>query len=157
MQDQKQQTDRSQKTFSQFERVLENIYYQPKKIIVKLSSPEMGIGVFATEDIEEGDLVERCPMIQMGWKSKYQKDPQIFNYLYSNSNCPCDDCKKHGNTMFMVLGYGMLYNHQDQPNTKWNFNFKNLIGDVIATKPIKKGQEIFVTYGQNYFKNRHKI
>jgi SET domain-containing protein len=140
-----------------FERILENTYYQPKNVIVKLASAEMGLGVFATTDIKEGELVERCPMIQMAWKSNYLKDPQIFNYLYSNSNCPCDDCKKHGNAMYMVLGYGMLYNHKDEPNTKWEFNFKNLIGDVVATKPIKKGQEIFVSYGQNYFKGRPKL
>jgi SET domain-containing protein len=140
-----------------FQRILENIYYQPKKIVVKLSSPEIGIGVFATKDIEEGELIERCPMIQMGWKSNYQRDPQIFNYLYSNSHCPCDDCKRHGNSMFMVLGYGMLYNHRDEPNTKWEFNFKNLLGDVIATKPIKSGEEIFVSYGSKYFQNREKI
>jgi SET domain-containing protein len=57
----------------------------------------------------------------------------------------------------MVLGYGMLYNHQDKPNTKWVFNFKNLLGDVVAVKPIKAGEEIFVSYGPNYFKNRNKV
>lgn len=157
MEDTTQQTEQFQKSISKFERILENTYYQPKKIVVKLSTPELGIGVFATEDIEEGELVERCPMIQMGWKSNYLKDPQIYNYLYSNSNCSCDDCKQHGNSMFMVLGYGMLYNHQDQPNTKWNFNFKNLLGDVVAIKPIKAGKEIFVNYGPKYFQNRNKV
>ena len=142
---------------TQFSRVLDNTYYQPSNIIVKVSSPEIGLGVFATRDIKEGELVERCPMIQMAWKSNYLRDPQIFAYLYSNSKCPCEDCKRHGNSMFMVLGYGMLYNHKDEPNTKWNFNFKNLIGDVTALKPIKAGEEIFVSYGSKYFQNRKKI
>jgi SET domain-containing protein len=154
---QTEQAESSSTVNGLFQRILENTYYQPKKIVVKLSSPEMGIGIFATEDIAEGELIERCPMIQMAWKSNYQRDPQIFNYLYSNSQCPCDDCKRHGNSMYMVLGYGMLYNHQDQPNTKWEFNFKNLLGDVIAIKPIKAGEEIFVTYGPKYFKNRNKV
>lgn len=142
---------------SPFSRVLDNTYYQPKNIIVKVSNPKIGLGVFATKDIEEGELVERCPMIQMAWKSNYLKDPQIFAYLYSNSHCSCDDCKRHGSSMFMVLGYGMLYNHKDEPNTKWDFNFKNLIGDVVAVKPIKAGEEIFVSYGSKYFKYRKKI
>jgi SET domain-containing protein len=160
MENQIQQTEQGGPSSTEnipFQRILDNIYYQPKKIVIKLSSPEMGIGVFATEDIEEGELIERCPMIQMAWKSNYLRDPQIFNYLYSNKNCLCDDCKRHGPSMFMVLGYGMLYNHQDQPNTKWNFNFKNLLGDVIAKKTIKSGEEIFVNYGSNYFKNRSKL
>lgn len=140
-----------------FDRVLENTYEQPKKIVVKLSSSKIGLGVFATEDIEEGELVERCPMIQMAWKSNYLRDPQIYNYLYSNSSCQCDDCKRHGHSMFMVLGYGMLYNHKDESNAKMEFNFKNLLGDVIAKKPIKSGEEIFVNYGPIYFKNRIKL
>jgi SET domain-containing protein len=142
---------------SPFSRVLENTYYEPKNVVVKIASPKMGLGVFATRYIKEGELVERCPMIQMAWKSNYLRDPQIFNYLYSNSNCKCEDCVRHGNTMFMVLGYGMIYNHKDEPNTKWEFNFKNLIGDVKATRPIKKGEEIFVSYGQRYFKGRKKL
>jgi|694.fasta_scaffold68857_7 SET domain-containing protein len=154
---QTEQAESSSTVNGLFQRIIENTYYQPKKIVVKLSSPEMGVGVFATEDIAEGELVERCPMIQMGWKSNYLRDPQIFAYLYSNSQCPCDDCKRHGNSMYMVLGYGMLYNHQDKPNTKWVFNFKNLLGDVVAVKPIKAGEEIFVSYGPNYFKNRNKV
>jgi SET domain-containing protein len=138
------------------ERLENNIYYQPKKIIVRLSNKEMGIGVFATSDIEEGELIERCPMIQMDWKSRYHLDPQISRYLYTNSNCTCKDCQMHGYQLFMVLGYGMIYNHQDTPNTKWTFNFKNLIADVTATKKINENDEIFVNYGPKYFKNREK-
>ena len=57
----------------------------------------------------------------------------------------------------MVLGYGMVYNHQDIPNTKWEFKYNLEYADVVASKDIKKGQEIFVTYGTEYFKNRPKI
>lgn len=140
-----------------FERIANNVYFQPKKIIIKLSSKEMGIGVFATDNIENGELIERCPMIQMDWRNKYLGDPQLHRYLYTNSSCKCEQCQIHGVNMFMVLGYGMLYNHQDEPNTNWNFNFKDLIGDVIASKDIKKGEEIFVSYGPNYFTKRKKI
>jgi SET domain-containing protein len=147
----------SNTSIHQFNKILNNIYYQPKKIVVKLSSPEMGLGVFATEDIKEGELIERCPMIEMGWKSRYVGDPQIFNYLYSNQSCKCDDCKKHGNAMYMVLGYGMLYNHRDIPNTIWVFSYKKLLGDVVAIDNIKAGEEIFVSYGKDYFSCCEKL
>ena len=45
----------------------------------------------------------------------------------------------------------MLYNHQDKPNAQWDFNYENLIGDLIAKKSIKKDEEIFIHYGNNYF------
>jgi SET domain-containing protein len=143
--------------FNPNERFEKNEYFQPKKIVVRMSSPQMGLGVFATEDIEVGELIERCPMIQMTWRSKYHGDPQITKYLYSDKGCQCMTCKIHGHHMFMVLGYGMIYNHQDDPNTEWKFNYANLIGDVVARKPIKADKEIFVSYGSSYFNNRKKV
>jgi len=152
-------TTKEQKTeiFNPNERFEKNEYFQSKKIIVKMSHPEMGLGVFATEDIEAGELIERCPMIQLDFRAKYHNDVQIHKYCYSNKGCECKECQVHGSSLFMVLGYGMIYNHQDEPNTDWNFSFLNLIADVIAAKPIKAGEEIFVTYGPNYFNNREKF
>jgi SET domain-containing protein len=143
--------------FNPNERFEKNEYLQPKKIVVKMSDPQMGLGVFATENIEAGEIVERCPMIQMTWRSKYHGDSQISKYLYSDKSCDCMQCKIHGHHMFMVLGYGMIYNHQDEPNTEWKFNWQNLVADVIALKPIKAGQEIFVHYGSSYFNSRSKV
>jgi hypothetical protein len=57
----------------------------------------------------------------------------------------------------LVLGHGMIYNHQDDHNADWSFNHQLLYADVIANRPIKKGSEIFVSYGPNYFNNREKI
>lgn len=149
--------DDSAVPFNPNERFEKNEYLQPKKIVVKMSDPQMGLGVFATDDIEAGEIIERCPMIQMTWRSKYHGDSQITKYLYSDKSCDCMQCKIHGHHMFMVLGYGMIYNHQDNPNTEWKFNWRNLIADVVALKPIKMGQEIFVNYGSSYFKNRPKV
>lgn len=131
-------------------------YFQSKKIRVDYSGVE-GIGVFATEDIVVGELIERCPMIGLSYRSRYHHDPQLYKYLYTQPLCPCSECKNHGFNFFMVLGYGMLYNHQDTPNTQWMFNYNKKIGDVVAIRPIKKDEEIFVTYGEAYFKGKNKI
>jgi hypothetical protein len=113
-------------------------------------------GVFARQDIQPGEVVERCPMIQMEYRSKYQLDPQIFNYLYAQPPCKCNECQKHGMIMHMVLGYGMMYNHQDNPNAKWKFNYSQLFADVIAVRPIKNNEEIFLSYGNYYFTDKIK-
>ncbi len=136
--------------------IVKNEYLKPSKIIVNYSGIE-GIGVFATQDIKEGEVVERCPMVRLGWRSNYVHDPVIWKYLYTQPKCDCTDCKNHGFIFWMVLGYGMIYNHQDIPNTKWKFNYKQSIADVVASKDIKAGEEIFVSYGSTYFKNRNKI
>jgi hypothetical protein len=125
---------------------------------IKISNSNIhGRGVFATQDISEGELVERCPTIPLGFRSRYHSDPQIYRYLYSQPTCPCNECTTHGFIFHMILGYGMIYNHQDDANTTWKFDYKNLIADVIANRDIKAGQEIFVDYGTKYFNDKEKI
>jgi len=131
-------------------------FIQPKKIIVNSSSIQ-GNGVFATEDISAGELIERCPMVRLTWRSNYIQEPTIWKYCYTQPKCDCSDCKNHGFYFWMVLGYGMIYNHQDDPNTKWEFNYDEAYADVIALSDIKKNQEIFVTYGSSYFRNKPKV
>ena len=127
----------------------------PKKIEIGYSSLE-GRGVFATEDIVPGEIVERAPLVVMGFRMNYHKDPAIWNYMFTNT-CPCEDCKKHGGHFLMVMGYGQIYNHQDDNTAEIRFDLKNQIADIVAIKKIKKGEEIFVNYGPNYFKNKNKI
>ena len=116
-----------------------------------------GRGVFAVVDIAEGELVERCPTIPLAFRSRYHSDPQIYRYLYSQPMCPCNECKTHGFIFHMILGYGMIYNHQDDANTTWKFDYPNLAADIIANRDIKAGSEIFVDYGTKYFNDREKI
>ena len=132
------------------------VFLSPSKIKLDYS-PIHYRGVFATEFIPSGEIVERCPLVPLAHRSKYHVDPQIWEYLYSQPMCPCNECKNHGFVFHMVLGYGMLYNHQDVPNTKWEFDFRRLVADVVAEKDINKGEEIFVSYGSKYFSNREKI
>ena len=131
-------------------------YYSPSKVIIGESNVH-GRGIFATQSIPEGDIVERCPMVPLGFRSRYHTDPQIYRYLYSQPPCPCRECENHGFVFHMILGYGMMYNHQDNANTKWVFDYNNFIGDIVAIKDIEKDTEIFVDYGTKYFNNQPKI
>lgn len=128
-------------------------YLAPNKIIVG-DSKIQGRGVFALESFNKGDIIERCPLIELENRSKYQLDPKIFAYSYAQPLCGCYDCDKHGFLMHLALGYGMLYNHQDDPNALWRFNYTQLLGDVIAVKNIKAGEEIFINYGNCYFNSQ---
>lgn len=127
----------------------------PKKIRLGYSEIHFR-GVFATEDIEEGELIERCPTVPLAWRMNYHKDPVVWAYMYTNS-CPCDECKKHGGHFVMVMGWGQIYNHQDDNNASLNINMKDNFADVVAKKKIAKGEEIFVSYGERYFNERKKI
>lgn len=131
-------------------------FIQPTKIKIGFSKIHFR-GIFATSDIEPEEIIERCPLVPLSFRSKYQHDPQIWEYLYTQPVCPCNECQNHGFVFHMVLGYGMLYNHQDDPNTLWKFDYTNLVADVVAQRKISSGEEIFVSYGSKYFNNRPKI
>jgi hypothetical protein len=124
---------------------------------IKLGNSSLhGRGVFATEDIEPDEIVERCPLKIMGFRMNYHKDPVIWSHMYTHS-CPCDECKRHGGHFLMIMGYAQIYNHQDDQNADIKFDLKNEIADIICVRRIEKGEEIFVNYGSSYFKNREKI
>lgn len=127
-------------------------YIAPRKIIVG-DSKIQGRGVFSLVDIKKGEIVERCPLIQMEYRSKYQLDPTIFGYTYARYQ-EDEISQQHGFLMYIATGYGMLYNHQDEPNALWRFNYPELLGDIVAIKDIKSGEEIFINYGNCYFNNK---
>lgn len=115
-----------------------------------------GRGVFATQDISEGELIERCPMVPLSWRMNYHKDPVIWQYCFTRS-CPCEECKKHGGHFLMVLGYGQVYNHQNDNSAQISFDMKSLTADIRAKRNIAAGDEIFISYGDKYFNNRKYI
>lgn len=116
-----------------------------------------GRGIFASENIKEGEIIERCPLVPMELRSKDQKDRAVWTYCYSKPLCECAECKEHGFLFYMVLGYGMIYNHQDNNNAEMIFNHKDYYVDIKAIKNISKDTEIFVYYGSSYFNSRPKI
>jgi hypothetical protein len=56
-------------------------------------------------------------------------------------------------TNLIAFGYCSMYNHMDDPNAEWTILNKNQI-QIVALKQIQKGEEIFISYGPDYFKDR---
>ena len=132
----------------------------PNQIICKSSSlVEVRLsdvhfrGVFSTQKIVKDQIIEECPLVPLSNRSKYHNDATIINYVYANKNCDCDECKKHGFMYYMVLGYGMLYNHEANPNAQWKFNYKEFIARLVALTDIEQSKEIFVSYGEEQTTN----
>jgi SET domain-containing protein len=49
-----------------------------------------------------------------------------------------------------------MYNHSDNYNALWTILSKDQI-KFYATKDIKKGEEIFTSYGEGYWKIRNDL
>ena len=110
------------------------------KIAVKKSSRH-GFGVFAEKKIRKGEIVEQCYFIlSNGW------DDSLEDYYFAAK-------RKYA----VFLGYGSIYNHSDEPNADYNINIKKRIATIKADRDIQKGEEILISYGDNWFKSRDKI
>jgi len=97
-------------------------------------------GVIASKDYAPGDVLELCPCIKQENDAVAGKiEDYIFEY---------DD--KYS---LIAFGYCSMYNHVDDNNAEWEvLNDNQLVIKVI--KNIKKGEEIFINYGDNYWKSR---
>jgi SET domain-containing protein len=103
----------------------------------------MGRGVFATKNFRSGEVIEICPVVPIPRKLIKDKNPTglqdfLENWLFEWENDFQSDA--------MVLGYGMIYNHSENPNAKYEMDFEKNIVTFRASKKIKKGEEIFIDY-----------
>jgi SET domain-containing protein len=111
--------------------------YLQTKFIIK-ANDNKGRGVFANQDYKKGEVIEVCPCI----KSKTDDiKGEIRNYLF----------KMNETESLLALGYCSMYNHSDNPSAIWEILNENQL-QMKATRNIKKGDEIFTTYGEDYWK-----
>jgi SET domain-containing protein len=101
-------------------------------------SPTLKIrGILASNDISKGEIIERCPLILIDVKEEEHLEStklKEYYFLY-NKKYHC-----------IVLGYGSLYNHSFNPNSKIYRDYKRKEIVFKAIKDIKKGEEITYKY-----------
>lgn len=116
----------------------------PSNIILK-ESPIHGLGVFATENIKEGEIIEVCYLIDMEIDvSKPSEILERYRFNWPQGSTP--------QKLVLPTGYGMIYNHSENPNASWRSNFDNGTFEFYAISDIEVGEEIFTWYGDvNYW------
>ena len=125
--------------------------FDSEGVYVKFSDIN-GRGVFAKETFAMHEVLETFPLTPCVFRTNYQGDPTVIHYSFINDACHCEDCKKHGHVIYLSSGYGNMYNHQDAEtcNARLEMNYKELYGQVIATKTIKKDTEVTIYYGPTF-------
>jgi SET domain-containing protein len=108
------------------------------KIVVKKSALH-GYGVFALKDFRKGELIEECYALI----SKKGGDKFLEDFYF--------DCKGQ---YALLTGFGSIYNHSDEPNADYDISFRNKLATIRADVSIRKGEEIFVSYGDEWFTSR---
>lgn len=107
------------------------------KLIVK-KSPIHGYGVFADTDIQPNEIIEECYTLTLN------DNDDLNNYLFSWKD-----------KFAIPLGFGCIYNHAPQPNAKYTMDENTSLFIVKANRLIKKGEEIFISYGKDWFDCRN--
>lgn len=111
----------------------------PTKIYLS-NSPIHGLGVFSSQFIPEGEIIEECPILDLGIP-KGQASNILGDYRF---NWPQgNDWEKQ----VIAWGWGSLYNHSENNNAAWRSNFINNTFEFYAVRDIQPNEEIFVYYG----------
>lgn len=111
----------------------DKIYIKNSKIL------NAGRGVFAERNIKKGELIEKCPVIELPEHdmSSLRQSLLVTYFFYFG---------KKKERLALALGFGSLYNHTYNPNARYEIrDLENTI-DFIALNNIKKNDEITVDY-----------
>lgn len=118
----------------------------PQKIYLSKSQVH-GIGVFAKDIILQNEIIEICPVIDIGLSKNEVSHILIdyrFNWPQGNENVE---------KQVVCAGYGMIYNHSQFPNANWRSNLESNCFEFYAIKDILVNEEIFVWYGDDSYWN----
>ncbi len=98
-----------------------------------------GRGVYTSEKIPKGSVIEICPVIITPKKQlKHLDKTELYNYYFEWGEEYKDGA--------VILGYGSLYNHSYKPNAHYLADFEMGTVDFFALKDIPAGSEIFTNY-----------
>jgi hypothetical protein len=100
-----------------------------------------GRGVFATRRYVKGQLVERCPTVEL---PDSEVTGRLDDYVYASV--------KDGDVL-IVLGYGMLYNHSANPNVEYVQDEPSILG-FWALRTVIPGEELTIDYGETWWETR---
>lgn len=107
----------------------------------------MGRGVFTSEDIAAGTLVEIAPIIVMSKEERILLDKTILHdYIFE-----WGDQKDH---CCMALGYVPIYNHSYQSNCEYEMDFEQQQINIKTVRQVKAGEELFINYNGDWDDSR---
>jgi SET domain-containing protein len=98
-----------------------------------------GRGVFTTEAIETGSLVEICPVLVIPSHDVANIHKTILHDYYFLWGDDEDQA-------VIALGYGSLYNHETMANATYEMDFEGECIEIYALRDIHPGEEITINY-----------
>ena len=103
------------------------------------NSLHKGRGVFSSENLAAGTVIEIAPVIVMTPEERVILDQTLLHdyiFLWGTDENQC--C--------VALGYVSIYNHDYQSNAEYEMDFETNTIRIKTVRDIKKGEEIFINY-----------
>jgi uncharacterized protein len=103
------------------------------------STSSMGRGVFTSEDIGAGTIVEIAPVIVMSKEQRMLLDKTLLHdYIFEWGGEKEQCC--------MALGYVPVYNHSYKSNCEYEMDFESELIQIKTVHPVKTGEELVINY-----------
>jgi uncharacterized protein len=103
----------------------------------------MGLGVFTSESIDQGTLIEESPVIVMSLdERKLLDETSLHNYIFEWGEKKDQCC--------MALGYVPVYNHSYRSNCEYEMDFEKNIIAIRTVRFINAGEELFINYNGDW-------
>jgi hypothetical protein len=115
--------------------------------LIKVKESDIdGMGVFANQNISKGQIIESCFYVVID-NDDIQENSRLSDYVFQSVDIDGD--------YYCVLGAGMIYNHDSDPNAEWQISeTDNRFLDFVALKDIAAEEEIVHDYGEDYWDTR---
>jgi SET domain-containing protein len=104
---------------------------------------QMGRGVFTSENITAGTVIEIAPVIIMGKEDRVLLDQTLLHDYIFEWGPGSEQC-------CMALGYVPVYNHSYQSNCEYEMDFANASITVKSVRAIEAGEELFINYNGDW-------
>ena len=111
-------------------------------VYVAETSTALGRGIFAGRDFAPGEVVERAPVILLDYPMRELSLP-VQRVVFNWSKL-CDEPERYA----LVLGFGSIYNHADNPNLRYSADPAHQAMVYTAVRAIQRGEQLTVSYNQ---------
>ena len=99
----------------------------------------MGRGVFTSEKLKAGTVIEIAPVIVMSKQDRQLLDQTLLHeYIFEWGDNHDQVC--------MALVYVPIYNHSYKSNCEYEMDYDNELISIKTVRAIKKGEELYINY-----------
>ncbi|HEY0661448.1 MAG TPA: SET domain-containing protein-lysine N-methyltransferase [Lysobacter sp.] len=113
---------------------------QPPQVYVKETGTGKGRGAFAARPFQEGEVVERSPVVTFTKLDSYPMELQRIAFAWSYI------IDETGDVHAFALGYASMYNHSNPANLRYTADPANHVLVFTAVRRIEADEELTINY-----------